>query len=323
MSAAAREGAIAAVLLVLLAARAAWGLVADASVADEHPHILSGWLYWQSGRFGGGVDNPPLGQLLVSLPLVRVRLPYASRPTRPGRRARSVVVLRSGSASGVALGRVLGGPAVGMLALAGLVFEPNWRARQLATLDAPLTVRGGRRCGRGAPRSRRGRLRARPSAAPPSVPRAPRSSRSRSRAAATSSSSPDSAYPVAWCIAVATPNVPRGAPRCRGRARSRRSRSRTRYGFAPLAQDCPSRCSPDCAASSRIATSALRLPDGTALRARVLLYYLAALFFRRRGRSRPRRMGATRSLGRPIGSCSPFQRHGRGRVHARARQRRH
>ena len=47
-------------LLGLLAARA------DSSVADEHPHILSGWLYWASGRFAGGLDNPPLGQLVLA-----------------------------------------------------------------------------------------------------------------------------------------------------------------------------------------------------------------------------------------------------------------
>ena len=49
-------------LLVVFACAAGAALFADASVADEHPHLLSGWLYWQSGRFAGGLDNP-LGQL--------------------------------------------------------------------------------------------------------------------------------------------------------------------------------------------------------------------------------------------------------------------
>ena len=38
------------------------------SVYDEHPHILSGYSYLQTGKFSGGLDNPPLLQTLFVLP---------------------------------------------------------------------------------------------------------------------------------------------------------------------------------------------------------------------------------------------------------------
>ena len=38
------------------------------SVYDEHPHILSGYSYLQTGKFTGGLDNPPLLQTLFVLP---------------------------------------------------------------------------------------------------------------------------------------------------------------------------------------------------------------------------------------------------------------
>ena len=43
----------------------------SSAVADEvGGHTTSGYLYWQSGVFSGGINNFPLGQLLVSLPVV-------------------------------------------------------------------------------------------------------------------------------------------------------------------------------------------------------------------------------------------------------------
>jgi hypothetical protein len=143
VSGAGRERLAVAALVTLLAARAGSGMVADSSVADEHPHILAGWLYWQSGRFGGGFDNPPLGQLLLALPLQLARLPYAFASDTFLVACRLPVVMALLSL-GLVLwrwGRVLGGPAVGLTALAVLAFEPNLVAHgHLATLDALATV---------------------------------------------------------------------------------------------------------------------------------------------------------------------------------------
>ena len=143
MISARHERGIACALLALLAARAVWGALADASVADEHPHILAGWLYAHSGRFGGGFDNPPLGQLWIAWPLRLLRLPYAfAADTFLVACRLPVIALLLGL--GVLMwrwGRTLAGPAAGLAALAGLALEPNLVAHgHLATLDAPVTA---------------------------------------------------------------------------------------------------------------------------------------------------------------------------------------
>ncbi len=39
----------------------------NGSINDEYAaHLTSGWMYWKTGEFSGGVYNPPLGQLFVS-----------------------------------------------------------------------------------------------------------------------------------------------------------------------------------------------------------------------------------------------------------------
>jgi tetratricopeptide (TPR) repeat protein len=44
-----------------------WVIQANGSTNDEFAaHITSGFLYWKTGHFAGGVNNPPLGQLWVS-----------------------------------------------------------------------------------------------------------------------------------------------------------------------------------------------------------------------------------------------------------------
>jgi tetratricopeptide (TPR) repeat protein len=48
----------------------------DASVYDEHSHILSGLSYLDSGQFSGGLGNPPLVQLLLTFPAWLARIPY-------------------------------------------------------------------------------------------------------------------------------------------------------------------------------------------------------------------------------------------------------
>ena len=48
----------------------------NSSVNDEYAaHITGGYFYWHTGQFAGGVDNPPLGQLWVSLPLILTGAP--------------------------------------------------------------------------------------------------------------------------------------------------------------------------------------------------------------------------------------------------------
>jgi len=138
-----REWLAVAGLLALFAVAAGAGLLADSSVADEHPHILSGYLYWKTGRFAGGLDNPPLGQLIVAAPLVILNVPYRF-PADTGLALCRLPVVVAGLGLGLLLwrwGRALGGPAVGLLALAGLCFEPNLLAHgHLATLDFLLTL---------------------------------------------------------------------------------------------------------------------------------------------------------------------------------------
>mgnify|MGYP001546228627 CR=1 FL=1 len=47
------------------------------SVYDEHPHICSGLSYLNSGDLSGGLDNPPLAQLVIVLPAWLFGVDYA------------------------------------------------------------------------------------------------------------------------------------------------------------------------------------------------------------------------------------------------------
>jgi hypothetical protein len=56
-------------LLALFAGNAVVAALLNSGTCDElGAHIPSGWLYWKSGVFTGGVGNFPLGQLLVTAP---------------------------------------------------------------------------------------------------------------------------------------------------------------------------------------------------------------------------------------------------------------
>lgn len=136
-----RERLLLVVFLALTAAQAFWATRRDASVADEHPHILSGWLYWQCGRFSGGLDNPPLGQLLLAAPLRLFHVSYRFPSDASLWLARLPVVVLL-LATGLLLwrwGKTLGGLPVACAAALGLCFEPNLLAHgHLATLDLPL-----------------------------------------------------------------------------------------------------------------------------------------------------------------------------------------
>jgi len=134
---------VAAALLAAYALLGVAGLRSDSSVADEHPHILSGFLYWTSGRFAGGLDNPPLGQLLVAAPLAALRLPYRF-PSDEHLALCRLPVLLLGLGLAALLwrwGAALAGEWGGVGALAALCCEPNLLAHaHLATLDLPSTA---------------------------------------------------------------------------------------------------------------------------------------------------------------------------------------
>ena len=137
-----RGWGIAGALLALYALLAVPAIRRDAAVADEHPHILSGWLFWDSGRFSGGLDNPPLGQLLVAAPLRLLHVDYQFPADTHLWLARlPVLLLLLALAALVARwGSEIGGVRVACAALLALCLEPNLLAHgHLATLDVPLT----------------------------------------------------------------------------------------------------------------------------------------------------------------------------------------
>ncbi len=64
-------------LLALLFVQAVTSMRLKSSVCDEHAaHIISGHLYLESGQFSGGLNNPPLVQVLIALPLKLIGADY-------------------------------------------------------------------------------------------------------------------------------------------------------------------------------------------------------------------------------------------------------
>lgn len=127
-------------VFLLLAGTAAWR---DASVADEHPHILAGWLQWRTHQGAGGFDNPPLGQLLLAAPLAAAGPPYRFPDDAALLWCRVPVLLVTAGLGLVVWcwGRALGGGTVAALALGMFVLEPNFLAHgHVATLDAMATA---------------------------------------------------------------------------------------------------------------------------------------------------------------------------------------
>ena len=132
-----------ALLLAWFAAVAVASAVVHSGVPDEVAvHVPAGALFLESGRFAGGLGNPPLGQLWVGWPaaLDADYVPFEAEGLLGSRLA--VIALALGGAL------VLHGFAkwlVGSLAaLGGLFFlatSPTFYAHaSLATLDAPLAV---------------------------------------------------------------------------------------------------------------------------------------------------------------------------------------
>ncbi len=130
-------------LALAFALQVGWAAVEDASVADEHPHVVAGYLHWKSGHTAGGIANPPLGQLWITLPLHLsgrtyrfaddAFLPLVRLPVMFAALALAYILWNWGV--------VLGGRRTGLFALGALALEPNLFAHaHLATLDLPVTL---------------------------------------------------------------------------------------------------------------------------------------------------------------------------------------
>ncbi len=131
-------------LLAALAAQTVPPILSKSGVCDEHgAHLPSGYIYWQTGVFSGGVNNPPLMQLLVAAPLALGELGY-SPFSDDGLWAARLPVLALSLALALLVyawaGAMLGA-AAGTAALFLYCFEPNVIAHSgLATLDLGVTA---------------------------------------------------------------------------------------------------------------------------------------------------------------------------------------
>lgn len=133
-------------LAMLFLLQCAHGLAVKSGTADElGAHLPAGILHWRSGVDPGGVDNPPLGQLLVAAGPVLTGA--ADHPLLDSPRhllpARIPVVLLGLATVWLigAMGRRLGGPLAGVAALGAAALSPNLVAHsRLATMDLPVTA---------------------------------------------------------------------------------------------------------------------------------------------------------------------------------------
>ncbi|MGB9691647.1 MAG: glycosyltransferase family 39 protein [Candidatus Sumerlaeaceae bacterium] len=123
---------------------ATWAALVNGSVNDEFAaHIPGGYLYLTTGRFAGGVHNPPLGQVWVALPPVLLGqplVPFTDDPPVASRLANIVlgVVLLVGLGEYL---RRLQGETAACLGIATLVATPEFTAHgSLATIDLPVTA---------------------------------------------------------------------------------------------------------------------------------------------------------------------------------------
>jgi tetratricopeptide (TPR) repeat protein len=105
-------------------------------------HIPAGFLYWSSGQYSGGIDNFPLGQLLIALPVRLLGLDYQLFSEQHLLLFRLPVLLL-GLGLAIVVWRLAGRlhgrlPALAALLLVSL--SPNLIAHStLATLDVPTT----------------------------------------------------------------------------------------------------------------------------------------------------------------------------------------
>ncbi len=64
---------IPAALLVIYVAQCAWFIRTQSLTYDEPIHVMAGLEAWREGRFQQWNDHPPLGRLLLTLPLLHPR----------------------------------------------------------------------------------------------------------------------------------------------------------------------------------------------------------------------------------------------------------
>ncbi len=130
-----------AVLLAAFAANAGYDAAVHSGTCDElGAHIPCGHLYWTSGRFSGGLGNPPLGQLLIALPVKLLGRPYELYTEQHLLLFRLPVLLMglALAAAVYAFASELFGRGAALVALFLLALSPNVLAHSaLATLDLP------------------------------------------------------------------------------------------------------------------------------------------------------------------------------------------
>jgi hypothetical protein len=131
-------------LCLLFAALAAIAMFQNTAACDEIGcHIPSGYLYLHSGRFSGGLGNPPLGQALIALPVKLLGISYPLFSEAHLSLFRLPVVLMA-LGLGVAVylfARSLYGKDAALVSLACYVLCPNILAHgTLATVDLPVSL---------------------------------------------------------------------------------------------------------------------------------------------------------------------------------------
>jgi 4-amino-4-deoxy-L-arabinose transferase-like glycosyltransferase len=118
--------------------------IANGSVNDEYAaHVTAGYLYWLTGKFAGGVHNPPLGQLWVAWPCVASGIPLTPFSDEGPVLARLANILLGLVGLLLLRGFLIrvAGERAACLGTAALVATPEYVAHaSLATLDLPVTV---------------------------------------------------------------------------------------------------------------------------------------------------------------------------------------
>ncbi len=131
------------ILLLVFLAGGLFAALANSGTCDElGAHIPSGYLYWKTGTFGGGIDNPPFGQLLIASLVKLAGLDYTLFSEQHLLLFR-LPVLVLGLLGGIvlfAMARLLFDRTIAVIALFLYALSPNVLAHaSLASLDYPIT----------------------------------------------------------------------------------------------------------------------------------------------------------------------------------------
>lgn len=151
-------------LLAVMAAELALSVRQQSQTFDEAAHIFAGYRYWKNFDFGANPEHPPLVKLVAAIPLLRLPLRAPSIPDADfktveyatgrdflygndaktllwrARMAAAVFTICLGLAVFL-LARSMWGDGPAFLALALLVFEPNFLAHgALVTTDVGVTL---------------------------------------------------------------------------------------------------------------------------------------------------------------------------------------